>query len=81
MLPSYFFHYGIPTIQVGTIPHIHMMPSTLPTSGTKIKRAIAQWIPLLVVGDDGCGLTFAKVTNLNIINTVAKSSCITHPPN
>jgi hypothetical protein len=58
-----------------------VLPPTLSTSATKIKCVIARWIPLLVVGDDGCGLTFAKVTNPNIINTVAKSSCITHPPN
>ena len=31
--------------------------------------------------DGGCSLTFAKVTNPNIIKVIAKSSCITNPPN
>ena len=31
--------------------------------------------------DDGCSLTFTKVTNPNFIKAVAKSPCITHSLN
>ena len=47
--------------------HNHMAPSNLPTSSTKIKRVIAQWMALCIMEDGGCILTFAKVTNVNII--------------
>ena len=30
--------------------------------------------------DGGHSITFAKVTNPNIMNVVANSPCITHPP-
>ena len=56
-------------------------PPNLSTSGTKIKCVIAQWIALLIMEDGGCSLIFAKVTDPNIINAVAKSPCITYSPN
>ena len=58
-----------------------MPPLDLPTLSTKIKHVIAQWIALHIMDDDGYILTFAEVTNPNIIKVVAKSSCIIHPPN
>jgi hypothetical protein len=69
--------------------HNHMLPpdlSKLPppnlhTSGTKIKHAIAWWIALLIMEDGGCSLTFAEVTNPNIIIVATKSTCIIHTPN
>jgi hypothetical protein len=37
------------------------------------------WATLLIMKDGGCSLTFAKVTNPNVINAVAKSPCIYSP--
>ena len=61
--------------------HSRMPPLNLPTSGTKIKCVIAQWITLLVMEDGGCSLTYVKEIDPNIIKVAAKSSCITHLPN
>ena len=62
-------------------PHIHMPPPNMATSATRFKHVIARWRGLLIMEDGGCGLTFAKVTNPDIIKATAKSPCITHPPN
>ena len=52
-----------------------------PPLSTKINNVIAHCIELLIMEDGGRSLTLAKVTNPNIIKTVAKPPCITHPPN
>ena len=45
------------------LPNLFKLPPlNLPTSFTKIEHVIAWWIQLLIMEDDGCTLTFAKVT-------------------
>ena len=60
-------------IQVGPHLNSHMPPPNLPTSGTKIKSVITWCIALLVMEEGGCSLTFAKLTNPNIMKVATKS--------
>ena len=62
-------------------PHNHMLSPNLATLGTRIKHVITRWIAFLNMNDGGCSLIYVKVTNPNFIKEVAKSPCITHPPN
>jgi hypothetical protein len=48
-------------------PHSHMPPPNSPILGTNIKNIRAWWITLLITKDGAYSLTFAKVTNPNII--------------
>ena len=69
------FHYKNTYNTSWSAPYNHMPPPNLsklpcpnlPTSGTKFEHVITQGIALLIMGDGGHSLTFAKVATPNII--------------
>jgi len=75
------FYYRLLTIQVGRHLTATCRLLICPTSSTKIKHVVARRISIFIMEDDGYSSTSEKVTNPITIKVLAKSPCITHPPN